>query len=292
MALINNEFENALRSYMGVKGLDIKTVNKYMEFYYKYANIYPELNNKNIDNFLLHNRSSPARAMLKNLVTAVSRWNFPQEVKGSVALIDIPKITGKKEKKDPRHITRQEIEILAKGIPYDNELVDGRTRIMMLVQFWAGLRLEELIGITVSDLLMDDYNPEDKYKTIRIRSESAKFKKERKAYIPKEIYKRLVKWLKMRIESVYNVNKEFNEEESIWGIKGNRYKSLMYKWTLKLLGKRYNTHAFRHGRGTDLKKVEGWDIEYIKEYLGHSDISSTQIYVHLADQDVKDRLEK
>lgn len=88
------------------------------------------------------------------------------------------------------------------------------------------------------------------------------------------------------------MNKKFDENESIWGIGGNRYKSLMYKWTLKLLGKRYNTHAFRHGRGTDLRKVEGWDIEHIKQYLGHSAISSTQIYIHLSDQDVKDRLEK
>lgn len=294
MVLIDPEFEKALISFMGVKELDPKTQKKYLEFYHKFANIYGEITTKSVDNFLKHNKSSPFRAMIRNLLTAIARWDVPLETKECVIGIDVPKVTGKKAKKNPLFITREEIDLLEKNIDVNgyNELVDGRTKIMILVQFWAGLRLEELLGLTIQSLDNDKYNPEDKFKTIIIRSETAKFKKERKAYIPKRIYLMLLTWIKTLIRYETSMGRSFSEDTPIWGIKANRYRALIDKFTLQILGKRYNTHAFRHGRGTDLIKVEKWKIEEVKEYLGHADISSTQLYLHLSDEDIKNKLEE
>lgn len=291
MVAVNSEMEKALVSYLEVKELDSKTKKIYIEFYRKYCNIYNEINTKNIDNFLKHNRNRPARAMIKNLLKAILRWNFPQEIKVSVAQIDVPKITGKKGKKLPKHITREEIQMLSDRIPKDNPLVDGRTRIMILVQFWAGLRVEELMGLRLKDLLLDNYNPDDKFQYIIIRSESAKFKQERKAYVPTFVYKMLIEWLKMNINYLSERGKKFEEDSKIWGIGARRYMQLLEKWSYRILGIKYNSHSLRHGRGTDLIKNEGWSIEEVKEYLGHLDIGSTQVYVHLADQDIKNKLE-
>ncbi len=293
MVLVIPDFEKALISFMEVKGLDPKTQKKYLEFYHKFANIYGEITTKSVDNFLKNNRSSPCRAMIRNLLTAISRWDVPLETKDNIIKIDIPKVTGKKVKKNPLFITREEVDLLEKNILVkDNELVDGRTKIMLLIQFWAGLRLEELLGITIHSLENDKYNPEDKFKTIIIRPETAKFKKERKAYIPKRIYLMLLTWLKTLIRYETSQGRSFSEDTPIWGIKENRYRALIDKFTFQILGKKYNTHAFRHGRGTDLIKVDKWNIEEVKEYLGHSDISSTQLYLHLSDEDIKNKLEE
>lgn len=292
MVLINPEFEKALVSFINVKGLDPKTQSKYLEFYHKFANIYGEIDTKSIDNFLKNNRSSPARAMIKNLLISISRWDLPLEIKDQIGRIDVPKVTGKIARKKPQFITREQVIRLTEGINKDNELVDGRTRIMMLVQFWGGLRLEELIGITIEDLRIESYNHSEKFKSIKIRSETAKFKKERDAYIPNNVYRMLIEWLRIRERYESLQGRLIKETESIWGIGANRYRHLVNKWTQLILGRRYNTHSFRHGRGTDLRKIEKWDIQEIKEYLGHSDISSTQLYVHLSGEDIKNRLEE
>lgn len=40
-------------------------------------------------------------------------------------------------------------------------------------------------------------------------------------------------------------------------------------------------HLFRHAAATSMLNA-GTDIRYVQEMLGHSDISSTQVYMHVA----------
>jgi len=291
MIKIDYNFQEALLSYLTIKKLSKKTIDKYRMFYNKLTKDTNQLNQAAIDKFLSENQSNPARSMLKNLLKALLRWEIPQETKVEISLLDIPQITGKREHSSPKYIKKEDIEKLTNEInlwvPRDSE----RIKLMILTQFYAGLRVNELVSISYNSLNKQEYelNKDKQFQTLSISSDSAKFGKERKAYIPTILYKRILLWLK---EQISNSKKVFELDKPMWGINKNRYCELLRDESKKILGKSYNSHSLRHGRGTDLIKGEHKPIEFVKKYLGHSDIKSTQIYVHLEDKDIKDELEK
>lgn len=287
MIFLNKDVEKALTSYLDAKGLDSKSKNKYLEFYHKFANVHGELNQETLDSFLKYNNNSPARAMLRHLLTAIARWDFPIEMVGSVGKLDIPRSTGKKEKKEPLHMDFKELEYLINHMTGDS-WTDERNRLIILTQWWGGLRITELLSISLSDLEINNYDKTKEFQGIKIRSESAKFKKEGYAYIPTNVYFRIVEYLKRRGQ-ISGFNKKLNDGGNIWGFSNSAYDKLLREKTKKILGRAYNTHSLRHGRGTDLIK-KGVNIEDVKEILRHKDIGSTQVYVHLSKEDIEKSL--
>ncbi len=309
MVKLDYNFEQALVSFMKSKKLEDKTKNKYLHFYHKFVNLYPELNLKNVDTFLEHNPSSPARSMIKNLLSSVLRWDFDDEIKRSVILIDIPKITAKKEAPIPKFMLKSDIDKLDFKINLHESKDTERLKIMILTQFYAGLRINELINLSFDNLKglpnhdpeKDKENEKDKEKPkpikrdftkewqkILISSESAKFGKQRTGYIPTNVYLRIMEWLKVHVKKS---KKPFNTNEPIWDIKKSRYSFLFRKVTKEILNESYNTHSLRHGRGTDLVVKQKKGLEFAKKYLGHKDIKSTQIYTHISDEDIEKELE-
>ena len=282
---LNAEVEKALLSYLDAQGLDPKSKDKYLEFFHKFANVQGELNQENLDAFLKYNNNPPARAMLKHLLKAIGRWNFPVEVLGFVAKLDIPKRTGKKEKKDPLVLNFKELTYLIEHMK-GNSITNERDRLAILTQWWAGLRITELIGIAYKDLEIDNYDKDKDFQRIKIRSESAKFKKEGYCWIPSNIYFRINEYIIKRSRISQSFARKLDQGENIWGFSNSAYDKLVRSKTKKILGRAYNTHSLRHGRGTDLIK-KGVPIEKVKAILRHKDIGSTQIYIHLADSDVE-----
>lgn len=49
---------------------------------------------------------------------------------------------------------------------------------------------------------------------------------------------------------------------------------------------KFTTHSFRHACATEMLK-EGASVKHVQEMLGHADITTTQIYTHLAKSDLK-----
>jgi site-specific recombinase XerD len=284
---LNLNIEKALRSYLDAKGLDYKSKDKYLEFFRKFANVQGELNQGNLDVFLKHNNNPPARAMLKHLLKAISRWDFPMEIVGAVAKLDIPRSSGKKEKKDPLILNFKELTYLIEHMKGDS-IIDERNRLSILTQWWGGLRITELVNISLKDLETEKYDKSKKFQKIKIRSESAKFRKEGYCWIPSDVYFRITKYINRRCQT-NGFAQKLDLGESIWGFSNSAYDKLVRKKTKAILGRAYNTHSLRHGRGTDLMR-KGVPIEKIKEILRHKDISSTQIYVHLADSDIENSL--
>lgn len=291
---MNYKFEEALLNYLRLKQLEQKTIDQYLDLYKKFSNINRDLNQRTVDTFLEYNKSSPPRAMIKNLIIAIKRGEFPMEIKSPVALLDIAKVTSRKGKGFPKFIKVSDVNRLDMGINTGDAFFTERIKLMILVQFYGGLRISELLGLSYNDLDKKNYDlhKADMYQTIKIRSESAKFGKEGISYLPTDIYKRLLIWIRKMVNSEGDRGIKFDPNKPIWRIKATRYNTLLLKWTKNILGETYNSHSLRHGRGTNLIIDEHMPIEFVKKYLRHKDIQSTQVYVHIAEKDLKKELEK
>ena len=55
----------------------------------------------------------------------------------------------------------------------------------------------------------------------------------------------------------------------------------------KSLNKDLHFHCLRHSSGTFYHNVRKWPIRFVQQFLGHADISTTQIYTHVNPQDLQ-----
>lgn len=285
---LNLKVETALRSYLNTKGLDKTTMNKYYEFFKKFSNVHVELNQQTLDEFLKYNNFPSARAMVRHLISAIVRWDFPQEMKDITYRLDIPKISGQRRKKQPAVMALKELEYLIERMKGDS-FIDERNRLTILTQWWGGLRISEVLNISYDDLEVNKYNGKKEFNRIKIKYQTAKKGSERYCWVPTFVYKRIINYLKERTQISQNFRDKLQSKENIWGMGKSTYNKLINRNTLQILGRSYNTHSLRHGRATDLIK-KGVPIEKVQRIMGHKDISSTQVYVHLSNEDIEDSL--
>lgn len=54
----------------------------------------------------------------------------------------------------------------------------------------------------------------------------------------------------------------------------------------KVLGKNLHFHCLRHSGATHYLNVKKWNIRLVQQFLGHSNLNTTQIYTHVSPQDL------
>jgi integrase/recombinase XerD len=148
---------------------------------------------------------------------------------------------------------------------------------IMELLFATGLRVAELCS-----LYFADYNAEDNSFHI-----IGKGDKERFVYVEtKQAQKMLSAYLRLRraigIDLPNIFVTKFRAPMSTQGVR-----NIVTKYA-KLSGipKNITPHVFRHSFATLLIE-SGVDIKYIQDFLGHSTISTTQIYLHISDEQKK-----
>jgi site-specific recombinase XerD len=142
-------------------------------------------------------------------------------------------------------------------------------RIILTLIYSAGLRRQEAINLKIVDI---DFER----KTIHIRQ--SKYLKDRMVPLSDLIARGLRKYLKAEKPNVYL----FNGREP-----DGRYSLEAINWVmheaLKNAGikKAVNLHSLRHSYATHLLE-DGVNIVTVKELLGHSEVATTMIYLHVA----------
>ena len=142
-------------------------------------------------------------------------------------------------------------------------------RIILTLIYSAGLRGREVINLRLSDI---DFER----RTIHIRQ--SKYKKDRVVPLSDMMARGLKKYLAAEHPYVYLFNgKEPDGRYSIRGL------SWVMRQALKKTGiqKQVNLHSLRHSYATHLLE-EGVNIVTVKELLGHAEVSTTMIYLHVA----------
>lgn len=144
-----------------------------------------------------------------------------------------------------------------------------KQRIVLTLIYSAGLRGQEAINLKISDI---DFER----KTIHIRQ--SKYKKDRIVPLSEVMAKGLKKYLKAENPHIWLFNgKEPDGRYSVRGL------SWVFRENLKktAITKPVNLHSLRHSYATHLLE-DGLNIVTLKELLGHAEITTTMIYLHVA----------
>ena len=148
----------------------------------------------------------------------------------------------------------------------------------------CGMRLSELVGINISDI--DFY--ENRLKVLGKRS------KERMVYLNDACVDALQKYLAIRRN-----NPKATDEPALFisnqnrRISKRRVQQIVEDMIQKaeLGGKGITTHKLRHTAATLMYQYGDADVLTLRELLGHASISTTEIYTHLNDENVRNAIE-
>lgn len=164
-----------------------------------------------------------------------------------------------------------------------------RDRAIVELLFSSGLRVSELVGLN-----RDHINLERREFMVR-----GKGKKDRPVFVSTQAAEHVQNYLDSRHDSLvplflsYSRNALTPDTSGDFRRLSTRSIQRMISHYAKLAGitKQVTPHTMRHSFATDLL-MNGADIRSVQSMLGHSNISTTQIYTHVTDQHLKDVFER
>ncbi len=148
-----------------------------------------------------------------------------------------------------------------------------RDRAMLETLYATGMRVSELRMLKMSEI----YFPEG---FVRVFGKGSK-----ERFIP--IGKFALDWVQQYNETVrkFLLEKQLSNDIVFLNARGtmlsrNAIWEMVQYYSLKALGRKIHPHTFRHSFATHLLEG-GADLRVVQELLGHSDISTTEIYTHI-----------
>ncbi|MCJ7620655.1 MAG: tyrosine-type recombinase/integrase [Anaerolineae bacterium] len=162
-----------------------------------------------------------------------------------------------------------------------------RNKTIALIMLEAGLRVGEVVKLIVSDLYFNSVP----VMTITIREEIAKNKRERQIPCSTRLQAALKNY------RAYFIVPHDESEPCFYKYRKGKVHPLTTRQieraitdaAIRSLGRPVHPHVLRHTFATRLMRVTG--IRTVQELLGHSDITSTQIYTHPDMDDKKKAIE-
>lgn len=269
--------ENTLQSYRR----DIVYYSKYIES----NNLnYAKIKEEDIKEYLEHLQSIGKKpsTISRCLASIRSFYQFlvrNKKVKEDPTLhIQSPKI----EKRVPSVLTAQEVELLLNQ-PKDVDLKGTRDKAMLEFAYATGMRVTEIISLDIKDVKLEEgyvvCHSGSKERNIPLGTLSLKALKE---YIEEA---RPVLIRDEKVEALFvNVNGQRLTRQGFWKI-------VKYYKEQAHIEKDITPHVLRHSFATHLLQ-NGADLKAIQTMLGHSDISSTQVYMQFQDPGIKNEYKK
>ena len=192
--------------------------------------------------------------------------------------IESPKIN----KRTPNILTSKEVELLLDQ-PKDVDLKGTRDKAMLEFAYATGMRVTEIISLDI-----DDIDFKEGFVNCR------KANKQRIIPLGKMSLKALKEYTDHAREILL---KDDNEKALFVNVNGQRltrqgfWKIIKYYKEQAHITKDITPHVLRHSFATHLLQ-NGADLKSIQTMLGHSDISSTQVYMQFQDEGLKDIYQK
>ena len=279
-----DEYINSLVSEAHLAKNTKETYNNVLKQYKEYLDKkkiikIKDISRKDITSFLekLYKENLTPQTVAHHLTVIKNYHKFlvqNEYIKENVAKsIERPNVT----KKLPNVLTVEEVTKLLDIS--GNSPFDLRNKCMLELMYGTGLRISELLSLTINDI--DTINC-----TVRC---VGKGDKERIVPINDYIIESLNKYLNVRGELLkHKTTKELFLNRSGDKLTRKGFFKILKKLLLeKGLNTNVSPHTLRHSFATHLLEY-GADLRVIQEMLGHSDISTTRIYTHITNKKVRE----
>jgi len=235
--------------------------------------------------YLYHQKKSKISLRLKiSAVKSFFKFLLMKRIieKNPASLLTYPK----KEIKLPSYLVKSETETYFKNSEnlenIDNP-IEARNLALSELLYSSGLRISEALSLTKKEIDFQNH-------TLRV---IGKGRKERVVPLGEKAIKALKHYLSLR-----NKIKDSNQTDFIFITKNGKpltatdgYRIIHKKMLSVTEAKQKSPHIFRHSFATHLLD-NGADIQSVSEMLGHSSLSSTQVYTHLSIEKLKDAYKK
>lgn len=197
--------------------------------------------------------------------------------------------TPKLDKRLPKHLSLDDSEKLLNVTLDNNDENKERDYAIITLFLNCGLRLSELTGINLKDI---DFNNN----TLNV---IGKGNKERTIYLNKSCLTAIKNYIEVRPkEGIKNDAKASNKALFLSKRKeriSNRMVQYIVERELLKAGldtSKFSTHKLRHTAATLMYQYGQVDIRALQELLGHKSISTTEIYTHVSNEQVRDAVER
>ena len=266
------------------RGLAQNTIDAYRrdltafcDFLYKLADIddFNKIARLHINYYIkeLHDKNYSPTSVTRKIaaIRGWFRWLSANEITPTDPSlgVELPKLA----KKLPKVMTVAEIENILK-----NHLTDIESAVLELL-YGAGLRVSELVNLELNNIEMSS-------KYVRCIGKGSK-----ERIIP--IGEKAVKALKIYFKKRQLLVKKFRLDTKKLFIKENGNavtRQDVYVFIKKqgeILKKHISPHTLRHSFATHMLE-NGADLRVVQELLGHSDVSTTQLYTHVSKKRLKE----
>jgi integrase/recombinase XerD len=271
--------DSFLQQLRVIKGLSSKTIESYSNDIKNFFN-FIEKKNKSSDlltteDFLsffeyLQNEGREITTIVRNMITLRQFTNFLTK-EGIIDKDPLFNITLPKLKRSlPDVLSEEEVEALI-NIPKTETKKGLRDRVILELLYATGMRVSELITLRLIQL------------NIQVGFVIVKGKGDKERIIP--LGEEALFWLKKYMEKI-------SIKDYLFPGKKGKFITRQYVWKMikecavKANIKSISPHSLRHSFATHLL-LRGADLHSVQLMLGHSDISTTEIYTHLTKEHLK-----
>ena len=189
------------------------------------------------------------------LAAASLKFFYKEILKKDFSNVKLPK----KDTKLPEVLSKEEVKKLIDSA--DNQ----KSRLIISLLYSTGLRVSELVNLKV-----DDVNFADKSGWVR----HGKGAKDRLFVLSENVAKEIQEYLKGKEQKfIFSKDEPLTTRNIQKIIKGTKVRAS--------ISKRVTPHTLRHSFATHLLE-QGTDIRLIQTLLGHSSLSTTQVYAHVS----------
>ena len=264
---LNNYLEIYKEFLLSEKNLSQNTIDNYLVdlkqfliFFVKFESInqniekyISSLRKKNISNTTINRKISSIKNFLKFLHSEKIIKDINLDIFDSL----------NNEKKIPKAISKDEINKIFNSLNNSNYINKNIYIIILKLMYLSGLRISEALALKWSDLSKSNM-------TLNIYGKGSK---ERKSYLTRDFFDTLYSLKKDEI-FIFFINGKKISVRSV-----NKFLDKAYKEGL--IEYKISSHVFRHSFATSMLENDA-DIRHIQKLLGHSSISTTEIYTKVA----------